>query len=240
MKKMFLIGLALAIVAAHAGPAFAVPRLQTYIVDSNYRYVYNRQDIGTWITNSNQFDLKVVGYWGADERLTASGDLGQLSLGQPAYDYMDCYLAMRVPTGQIGTIYINGVEITSFTNYWNAVPAGTSPSWLLPLTGPGPLFGGRYNFAGIGRIDNDQVNAWHYGHRSVFSPGWGDELLVNVVVRGFQWTHFDAIGVDAQGRTWTNSQWHDSSYYATPEPSTLGLLGIGLLGIAPLLRRRKQ
>lgn len=239
MKNIFLIGLALAIVAAGSVPAPAAPRLQTYIVDSNYHFAYNGQDYGTWISNSSQFDLKVVGYW-ASETGGSPGYLDRQFLGQPAYDYMDCYLAMRVPTGQAGTIYINGVEITSFTNWWNAVPSGASPSWLLPLTGPAPLWGSRYNFTGIGRIDNDQVNAWHYGHGAIGSPGWGDEILLNVVVRGFEWSHFDAIGIDARGNTWTNSQWHDSSYYAAPEPSTLGLLGIGLLGVVPLLRRKKN
>jgi hypothetical protein len=239
MKKFFLIGLVLALVASGFGPAFAAPRLQTYIVDSKYHNVYNGRDIGTWITNRNQFDLKVVGYW-ASETTSGSGYLERPMFRQPAYDFMDCYLAMKVPTGQSGTIYINGVEISSFTNYFDAVPDGTSPSWLLPMSTPAPLFGSRYNFAGIGRIDNDQVNAWHYGHGSISSPGWGDEIMLNVVVRGFEWAHFDAIGVDSQGRTWTNEQWHDSSYYATPEPSTLGLLGIGLLGVAPLLRRRKH
>ncbi|MDD3643428.1 MAG: choice-of-anchor N protein [Candidatus Krumholzibacteria bacterium] len=239
MKKILLIGLVLALVAAYVGPAFAVPRLQTYIVDSKYHYMYKSQDYGSWISNKSQFDLKVVGYWGSEGN-SGSGYLDRPILRQPAYDFMDCYLAMRVPTGQSGTIYINGVEITTFERYFSAVPDGTSPAWTLPLSGPAPLFGSRYNFSEIGRIDNDQVNAWHYGHGSITSPGWGDEIMLNVVIRGFEWAHFDAIGVDSQGRTWTNEQWHDSSYYATPEPSTLGLLGIGLLGIAPLLRRRKH
>lgn len=240
MKKVFLIGLAASLVTVGIGTAFAAPRLQTYIVDSKYHALYNRFDAATWISNRNQFDLKVVGYWASDNSQNGAGYLERPFLRQPAYDFMDCYLAMKVPTGQAGTVYINGVEITSFTNWFDAVPDGTSPSWILPLSGPAPLFGSRYNFTGIGRIDNDQVNAWHYGHGSISSPGWGDEIMLNVVVRGFQWAHFDAIGVDSQGRTWTNSQWHDSSYYATPEPSTLGLLGIGLLGVAPLLRRRKS
>jgi hypothetical protein len=89
-------------------------------------------------------------------------------------------------------------------------------------------------------VDNNQVNAYHYGYGYIGKPGWGDEILLDVVVRGFDWAHFDAIGVDACGRTFTNSPCHDSSYHATPEPSTLSLLGLGLLGIAPLLRRRRR
>lgn len=237
MKKRLTTGLAVLAVLVWAGSATAVPRLQTYIVDSKYSFNYGFYDSGSWLTNTNQFDLKVVGYWQPDGSLSGSGTLGRNFLRNPGYDYMDCFLAMSVPRGQSGRIWINGVEINSFDSYFSAIPDGTSPSWRLPLTRPA-IFG-RYNFHDIGRIDNDQVGAHHYGYGKIYSPGWGDEIMMNVVVSGFDWAHFDAIGVDSQGRTWTNSQLHDSSYFATPEPSTLSLLGIGLLGIAPLLRRKK-
>jgi len=239
MKRFLLVCLTIAVAASVVAPALAAPRLQTYIVDSKYHYNYNRFDRFSWVTNSKQFDLKVVGYWGADQSQMGSGSLGRDMLRSPAYDYMDCHLAMSVPTGQSGAIYVNGVEITAFNSYWNAVPAGASPSWTLPISSPGNYFS-RYNFHEIGRIDNSRVNAWHYGHGRIYNPGWGDEILLNVVVRGFDWAHFGAIGVDSRGRTFTNSPSHDSSYHATPEPSTLSLLGLGLLGIAPLLRKKKR
>ena len=151
---------------------------------------------------------------------------------------MDCYLAMSVPRDQSGAIYVNGVEISSFYNWSDAVPTGTSPSPLTALTVPS--YGNNFSFLDIGRIDNSQVGAMHYGFGNIGLPGWGDEITMNVVVRGFDWAHFDAIGVDAAGNTFTNWQTHDAGYYATPEPSTLSLLGLGLLGIAPLLRRKKK
>lgn len=237
MKKRSIMVIALLAVMVWSAAATAVPRLQTYIVDSKYSHRYSFYDRASWVTNSSQFDLKVVGYWQPDGSLTGAGSLNRGFLRMPAYDYMDCFLAMSVPRGQSGRIWINGVEIDSFEGYFDAVPNGTSPSWRLPLTRPS-IFG-RYNFHDIGRIDNDQVGAYHYGYGNIYSPGWGDEIMMNVVVSGFDWAHFDAIGVDSQGRTWTNSQMHDSSYFATPEPSTLSLLGIGLLGIAPLLRRKR-
>ncbi len=241
MKKTYLLTLTVLMVAVLAGSALAVPRLQTYIVDSDYSYRYNSIDSKSWITSSQEFDLKVVGYWGSVDVSSEFGGgavIKTRGLNAPVYDYMDCYVAISVPINQSGTIWINGVEINSFYVYGDAVPMEATPAWYLRSMPPANL--GKFNFQEIGRIGNQQVGAWQYDHGIIHSPGWGDEILLNVVVRGFEWTHFDAIGVDSKGRTYTNSYCHDSSYFATPEPGTLSLLGLGLLGIAPLLRKKRN
>ncbi len=234
MKRTLMTGVAALAILTLAGAVSAVPRLQTYIVDSQYSY---GNFSGSYTTSSSQFDLKVVGFWQENGIPSKSGRMTRDFLRQPGYDYMDCYLAMSVPEGQSGRIWINGVEINSFDSYFEAVPPGASPS--SELTFADPATQGRYNFHSIGRIDNDQIGAYNYGYDRIYSPGWGDELLMDVVVKGFDWANFDVIGVDSQGKTWTNPLDHHSSYFATPEPSTLSLLGIGLLGIAPLLRKKK-
>jgi hypothetical protein len=109
---------------------------------------------------------------------------------------------------------------------------------------PNGIAGG-FAFKGIGRIDNNRRNAHEYSCNGIGNPGWGDEILLNVVVSGYSWTHFDAVGVDSKGNTFTNPYSHDASYYrdhnhATPEPGTLSLLGLGLLGMIPVLRRKKD
>jgi len=228
MKRSIFVSLTVLTVIALSVPAAAIPRLQTYIVDSQYS-INN-----TWVSNSSNFDLKVVGYWAEAGNNTGTRPMCQT----PSYDYMDCYLAMSVPTDQMGQIFINGVEISAFENWANSIPTGTNLSPTNTLNGVS--VNSQYSFLDLGRIDNNQINAPYYGFGRVFSPGWGDELTLNVVVRGFEWANFDALGVDSQGNTFMSSQFHNSSYYATPEPSTLSLLGLGLLGIAPLLRRKKR
>jgi hypothetical protein len=224
MKKSILLGLTVVLMLSFAGAAMAVPKLQTYIVGSGYHTSYNWLDRYSWVTNNQEFDLKIVASWGTG--------------AMPAYDYMNIYAAIAVPFWQSGSVWINGVEITAFQSYYSALPSGVTPSWYLPISLPNLL--GKYNFQGVGTIDNDQMGAMNYDHGSITGPAWGDEILLDVVVRGFDWTHFDAVGVNSQGRTFTNYPDNDASYFATPEPGTLGLLGIGLLGIVPLLKRRNS
>lgn len=234
MKKLIPIIVTVLLMTV-VGSALAVPRLQTYIVDSKY-YGYYRQEAMSWVTRNSSFDLKVVGYW-----QSAGGSSGILgSRSAPAYDYLDCYLMMAAPQNQSGTIWVNGIEITSFTPYSTALPSDINPSST--LGSHAPAANSRMSFLNIGRIDNNQVGAHDYSpFLGMCNPGWGDEILLNVVVSGYSWTHFDAAGIDSKGCTYVNSYCRDASYYyATPEPGTLSLLGLGLLGMIPILKRAKH
>lgn len=237
MKRFKVLTLAILVLAMACGSALAVPKLQTYIVDSDYHYNFNAYDEDSWISTGREFDLKVVGYWEPfrDDINTVDGMVDMVK-ALPSYDYLDTYIVINVPTGQAGTIWINGVEINTFYNYGDAGLASVAPSWYTKDMLPSIR---NFNFYDSGRIGNQAPNAWHYDHGMIYEPGWGDEILMNVVVRGFDMANFDAIGIDSRGKRYVSPNSHDGTF-ATPEPGTLSLLGLGLLGIAPLLRKKKK
>ena len=97
MKKLFTCLVTLSLVVLIAGSAVAVPRLQTYIVGSEY--TTTAEDAGSWMTNNSSFDLKVAGYWAA------------ASERRPYYDFMGVGLLIGVPRDETGSVFINGMEI---------------------------------------------------------------------------------------------------------------------------------
>ena len=236
MKKVASFAGVLLVVALFAGSAVAVPKLQTYIMGSDYYYNYAPEDEDSWITTSDNFDLKVVGYWHTLDETAIDLDQSLLK-APPAYDYMDVFVVVNVPTGQAGTIWINGVEINTFFNYGDPGLDAAAPSWYLKTMLPSIK---NFNFYDVGRVNNTLANAWHYEEGWIHEPGWGDEMILDVVVSGFAYVNFDAIGIDANGKRYVSPNSHDSSRFAVPEPGTLSLLGLGLLGITPLLRKKKK
>jgi hypothetical protein len=234
MRKL-LIGTTLLLLFVLTGSAFAIPRLQTYIVNSTYSARYER-DRWSWLTHNRTFDLKVVGYWQQSTNPRADRFFRN---GPPAYEIMDCYLGISIPRGESGTIYINGEQITDFDNYWRAVPDGFHPNITLPFRRP--QIYGKFNFHHIGLLDNDQQEAINYHPGGIGDPGWGQTVELNdIVVNGYSWAHFDAIGLNERtGKTYTSTFCQDATFYAVPEPGTLSLLGVGLLGMIPFLRRKR-
>ena len=232
MRKLFTFLLTVSLTALIAGSAVAVPRLQTYIVGSEY--TTTAQGEGSWMTSNSSFDLKVAGYWSAAAERP------------PFYDFMGVGLLIGVPRDETGSIFINGMEITSFYN----APSGLAAT---SFGSQEPMRYAKINMRGVGFIDNNQHDAWHYDHGQIHSPGWGDELLVDVAVEGFSWSHFGAFGISRFGEALVtpgnrdggysgggSGSGHGSGSHAAPEPGTLSLLGLGLIGLAPFLKKRKS
>ncbi|MBN2184720.1 MAG: choice-of-anchor N protein [Candidatus Krumholzibacteriota bacterium] len=234
MKKILLLTVAVLAGSLIADSASAVPRLQTYITGSDYYANYALEDEDSWISTSANFELKVVGYWETLPEVTPSIDL---VTSPPAYDYMDVFVVINTPTGQSGTVWINGIEINTFYNYGDPGLAAAAPDWYVKTMLPSIK---NFNFYDAGRINNSMAKAWHYEEGWIHEPGWGDEVLLDIVVSGFDYVNFDAIGMDSNGKCYVSPNSHDSSCFAVPEPGTLSLLGLGLLGITPLLRKKKK
>lgn len=217
MKAVLSILLATILVVGAMGTASAVPRMQTYIEGSNYVN-------DTWVTSNTDFTLRMAGYWSPNN--------------QPAFEMMDTWLMISVPKGQTGSVWVNGVEITGFNN---AVPSAiaSNPS----LFRHAPVGDSDYYFFYAGTIDNSAYLAHNYGADGFGNSGWGNELAFNISVSGFTGAHFDAVGVSRlTGTTYVNPYSHDAEYgdFSVPEPGTLSLLGLGLLGVAGYLRRRRR
>jgi len=241
MKRLYILLTATFLVFTLAVSASAVPRLQTYITDARYEFLHSPLDQFSWITNNQDFTLSIVGSWGPANDMFAGGNganMLQGSTSQVCSDYLDTWLSISVPKNQSGSVYINGKKIDVFKNYSDAVPVGTHPAWYLPRSTPSVI--GDFNFyrENDWRITNDEPVDWHCFNNRTRSV-LGGKLEFDVAIKGFDWVNFDAIGVDSKGRTVTNAPWNDSSYFTTPEPGTLSLLGLGLLGIIPFIRRKQ-
>ena len=226
MKRRVTTAVICFLMVCYAIPSSAVPRLQTYIWRSDY-ISDGVPDQGTWTTSNDNFFVTTAAYWEEFE----FGDMYDL-YARPTYDHMDCFLRVGVPRNEAGSIYINGISINSLTS-------SPPPSIAMLSSGVSVPDGIDYRYIRVGRLSNCYIGALHFDHGVIHEPGWGAMRSAFVSVSGYSSVLFDATGIDMYGRAHINPQTHDARYCATPEPGTLSLLGLGLLGAVPLIRRKR-
>lgn len=208
--KKLTLLIAILITGFCAKAALAVPSLQLFIEGAIYDAATE-----TWVTPATDFNLQVIGSSNVIE---------------------DVYLAIAVPTAESGTVSINGTPVGPFTFGTPTMGDGN------PLPGHGiyPADFATYFMGDFGLLYPvfDMQPGGEAGSAD------GEIKTVAVSITGYSDVHFDAYdhivsGSKVKYRFAPFS--HDAEHNnVVPEPSTLLLLGSGLLGSIFLRRKRNN
>lgn len=221
---LILIGLLVAL----PRPAQALPVLQMFIEGARYD-----QDTESWITSSSDLTLWVIGN---------TGQHGSI---------LDVQLTAAVLTGETGTISVSPTATTllpdpsvSATPILNtSVGAdGTTPIMSngddLPSHG---IYGAGVSFMqwGLGdmTLTDSQIGDFSGTFPTTLS-GTGQINAYNISISGYSMVHFDAFNhVEAPSHVFFGPFSHDTT--VVPEPGSILLLGLGLVGGLGWRLRRK-
>jgi hypothetical protein len=261
MKQLctFLVFCGLLLCSATLGPAEAIPILQCYIPDATWDPVTE-----TWFSTVPEFDLWVVGnlshpgvgpdgildvhiaaaYWSEEGLWGGLGGTGEISMAvssaeshaipEPVFDEDDPF---GTPVARID----------------GAVPIMESgdPVPTHGVYGPGVMFDqyylGHFTGGGSGFPDIEPI-ADFYGPGPHTYDGWGQINMYTVTITGFPLANEGGRGVffdvynhiNAERKSTFGPFSHNSGTSIVPEPTTLLLVGLGLLGAGVLRLRRRR
>jgi hypothetical protein len=216
--------------AAGVGSAHAIPALQLYIEGAIYD-----QDTASWVTNQSHLNLWVIG---------GTGRVGSIA---------DVQLAAAYLTRETGTISLTPIQTTLLndpslpdlpvldpTLGANGTRPRMSDGRSLPwhdTYGPGVSFK-QWGLGDFTATDSP-IGDFTRSFPSSF-PDMGQINAYSIDITGYTTVHFDTFNhLECSSRALFGPFSHDATS-AVPEPHTLLMLGLGLLGTGGLgaLRRR--
>lgn len=221
--------------------AFAVPSLQLYMPDGAYYNVspWFPESGETWITTSNPFELQLAG--ATTPSWTTFIDNLELHVALLENEY-STDLTETILTIKDSDPNINFEKSLYASDFSFGKPEGISPhgiynTYFASVSLPNLLVGG------AGETVYDYNQNFDPAHLELSASDSGDiqYYLVSYDPR-FTFIHFDATGVAHDNGNKTKSVLapysHDADVAPTPEPATIGLLGLGLLGLTRKFRRK--
>jgi hypothetical protein len=225
MKKLVVLtGLILILSAS----AMAIPPLQIYISGATYNDISE-----TWVTTSSSFDMYIIG------SMPFTDVMVSIALDNP----------MNIDPNGTASVDVDGATYNSWT--YGYTPLATAAQWdggadLAPH-GIYPAWFTEFNagdfglVSGIGDIQPgpefwDPVLDGYYG---TSNPNLlGEIRSFHVEVNGATGAHFDAYTTNGTSIEYFAPFSHDSEFLV-PEPGTVFLVGIGLMGFGLYRRFRK-
>ena len=206
MKKVLFLIVATLLVSSSA---IAVPSLQLFIPDGWYDY-----GTDTWMTSSSDFDLWVIAS-GLDK--TNNGTIHHISLVAALGHGIDPSSGSLFITPEGGSTLGGDFE-------WGAPP--------IPAHGIYPTY---YRDLWVADRTPEDESLWEENGVQDYIPGGdGGTNLYGYIYRFHVSTTFDAVHFDAYGfydsdKTVFAPFSHDAEF-AIPEPTSMALFGLGLLG----------